>query len=145
SEEYPKQGEAAASKESQQQGGTPSSKKSQKQGGTAGFKGSSQSGASQNFLPIITAININPNEFAPGKKYEVTAEAGDPDGDPLTYKWSGDGTFSNTKGNPTNWTAPDIAGEYKIKVTVKDGRGGVATRSKTITVTASLAPPPTLP
>ena len=122
SEESPEQGEAAASKESQ------------KQSGTAGSKGSSQSGATQNFLPIITAIKFNSKQFAAGKTYKATAEAGDPDGDPLTYRWSGDGTFSSTKSNPTNWTAPNKAGKYKIKVTIKDGRGGVATRSKTITV-----------
>ena len=131
--------------ESPEQGGTAGSKESPEQGGTAGSKGSAKSGADQNFLPIITAIKFNSSQFAAGKTYKATAEAGDPDGDTLTYKWSGDGTFSSTKSNPTNWTAPNKAGKYKIKVTVKDGRGGVATRSKTITVAASLSPPPPPP
>lgn len=146
--ESPDQDDPAGSKESPDQGGATGTKESPDQSGTTGSKGSTTppgSSADKNSLPIITAIKFNSDKFAAGETYKATAEAGDPDGDPLTYKWSGDGTLSGAKGNSVNWTAPNTAGTYKITVKVEDGRGGAATLSKAVTVTATLPPPPPPP
>jgi len=60
----------------------------------------------------------------------------DPDGDPLTYAWvwsSGSATGVNPVVNFAN-------GVYNITLTVKDGKGGTATATKTVTVHDTIAP-----
>jgi PKD repeat protein len=53
------------------------------------------------------------------------ASASDPDGDPLTYSWDfGDGTMD--KGESLFHVFYD-EGQFKVTLTVSDGRGGVAT------------------
>jgi len=65
----------------------------------------------------------------------VTADATDPDGDPLTYKWSAPaGTFANPADRQTQWTAPMQEGPVQATVAVSDGRGGNASSSVTIQV-----------
>lgn len=97
--------------------------------------------AKKNSSPVIKEITIDKDVVFVGVKYQITAVASDPDGDPLTYEWSGDGSIAGTKANPMTWTAPEKTGDYTIKVTVKDGRGGAATLSKTITVNKPLNVP----
>ncbi len=140
------QDDPADSKESPDQSGTAGSKESPDKSGTTGSKGSTTppgSSADKNSLPIITAIKFNSDKFTAGETYKTTAEASDPDGDPLTYKWSGDGTLSGAKGSSVNWTAPNTSGTYKITVKVEDGRGGTATMSKAVTVNDPVQAPKT--
>jgi len=60
----------------------------------------------------------------------------------LAYSWTvNGGSFSNTAINPTNWTAPEIPGSYRITVTVNDGKGGTDSMSKDITVAEQNKPP----
>lgn len=40
--------------------------------------------------------------------------------DPVTYEWSGAGTFDITNGTCVTWTAPDAKGQITITVTVSD-------------------------
>ena len=65
---------------------------------------------------------------AGGIYYRISVEAVDPDGDPLTYYWSGGGEngFSDPGVNPTNWITPDTAGTFSIYVNAVDRKGGVA-------------------
>jgi hypothetical protein len=64
----------------------------------------------------------------------VSCTAIDPDRDILYYSWSSNyGSFSG-EGAAISWTAPNVAGEYLISVTVTDGKGGKATSSIPITV-----------
>jgi peptidoglycan-associated lipoprotein len=66
----------------------------------------------------------------------VTADAQDPDGDPLTYQWTaGAGTLANPTSRQSPWTAPDQPGPVPFTVTVNDGRGGTAQDTVTIQVT----------
>jgi outer membrane protein OmpA-like peptidoglycan-associated protein len=69
----------------------------------------------------------------------VAADAQDPDGDPLTYQWT---TPAGTVSSPTNrqspWTAPNQPGPVTLTVTVNDGRGGTASDTVTIQVTAAV-------
>jgi peptidoglycan-associated lipoprotein len=68
-----------------------------------------------------------------GKASTVTADAQDPDGDTLTYKWSApNGTFANPAERQTIFTCPKTPGSVPVTVSVSDGKGGTA--SDTITI-----------
>jgi outer membrane protein OmpA-like peptidoglycan-associated protein len=70
----------------------------------------------------------------------VTADARDPDGDTLTYRWTAPaGTLQQPSDRQTLWTAPPKEGPVQVTATVNDGRGGSASSSVTIQV---LRPPP---
>jgi outer membrane protein OmpA-like peptidoglycan-associated protein len=72
-----------------------------------------------------------------GKAATVTANAQDPDGDAITYKWSAaSGSLSNATARQTPWIAPNTPGAVNFTVTVSDGRGGTASATTTINVTA---------
>jgi len=76
--------------------------------------------------PTVTAT-CNPCIVEPGGTLTVTAKAQDPDGDKLTYLWSGpSGTFKNPSGTETPWTAGQQEGPVTLTITVDDGRGGKA-------------------
>jgi hypothetical protein len=75
-----------------------------------------------------------------GRTATVTADARDPDGDTLTYRWTAPaGTLQQPADRQTLWTAPQQEGPVQITVTVNDGKGGTASASTTIQV---LRPPP---
>lgn len=59
------------------------------------------------------------------------AQASDPNGDPLTYSWSGCASGTNTAAQ----CSIDGLSTYTATVTVSDGRGGVATASASATGT----------
>ncbi|HJU87408.1 MAG TPA: PKD domain-containing protein [Gemmatimonadota bacterium] len=77
-----------------------------------------------------------------GAAATITATAEDADGDQLTFAWTvtarPDG--STAQPAPTNAAAvsitPDVAGEYVLRVTVTDGRGGQAVDDVRVTATA---------
>ncbi|CAN5697110.1 hypothetical protein BH24ACI4_BH24ACI4_21960 [soil metagenome] len=84
--------------------------------------------------PTVTA-RCEPCTVEVGRTSTVTADATDPDGDPLTYKWSAPaGTFANPADRQTQWTAPMQEGPVQATVAVSDGRGGNASSSVTIQV-----------
>jgi outer membrane protein OmpA-like peptidoglycan-associated protein len=65
----------------------------------------------------------------------VTADAQDPDGDTLSYKWSvPTGKLANPADRQTLFTAPCEEGSIQVTVTVDDGKGGTATDTLTIQV-----------
>ena len=67
----------------------------------------------------------------------VSADAQDPDGDPLTYAWkAGAGTLASANARQSSWTAPQQTGPVQFTVTVNDGKGGTASSNVTITVVA---------
>ena len=70
-----------------------------------------------------------------GEDSTVTAQAQDPDGDALTYRWSAEaGSFADPTASETAWTAPNDEGPVPVTVTVNDGRGGEASDSVSIQV-----------
>jgi outer membrane protein OmpA-like peptidoglycan-associated protein len=88
----------------------------------------------QNRPPTVRA-RCEPCTVEVGKSVTVTADAQDPDGDALTYRWSAPaGTFQNAADRQTLWTAPQQEGPVPATVTVNDGRGGTASDSVTIQV-----------
>jgi outer membrane protein OmpA-like peptidoglycan-associated protein len=95
----------------------------------------------QNRPPTVRA-RCEPCTVEVGKNGTVTADAQDPDGDTLTYRWSAPaGTFQNGADRQTLWTAPMQEGAVPVTVTVDDGRGGTASDSVTMQV---LKPKPVL-
>jgi outer membrane protein OmpA-like peptidoglycan-associated protein len=70
-----------------------------------------------------------------GRTATVTADAQDPDGDPLTYRWTvTTGTLATPTQRQSLWTAPGQEGAVPFTVTVNDGKGGTASSSVTIQV-----------
>jgi peptidoglycan-associated lipoprotein len=91
--------------------------------------------ARANQPPTVQAL-CDPCTVEVGKTSTVTANAQDPDGDPLTYRWSApSGTFANGTNRQTVWTAPQTPGPVVATVAVSDGKGGTANANVTITVT----------
>ena len=91
--------------------------------------------AAANRPPTVNAT-CDPCSVEVGGSATVTADAQDPDGDPLTYQWTtGAGTLANPTSRQSPWTAPNQAGPVPFTVTVNDGRGGTAQDTVTIQVT----------
>ncbi len=88
----------------------------------------------QNRPPTVDA-RCEPCTVEVGRTATVTADASDPDGDTLTYKWSAPaGTISNPTARQTPWTAPMQEGPVQFTVAVSDGKGGTASDQVTIQV-----------
>jgi len=80
-----------------------------------------------NAAPQISAIYAIPDSTQPGGLIDISAQVYDPDGDALTYKWeSSFGALTPGSAATAKWTAPFQRGEYAVKLTVSDGRGGNA-------------------
>ena len=90
--------------------------------------------APANRPPTVTA-QCDPCLVEPGGRSTVTANAQDPDGDQLTYRWSApSGTFQNPSDRQTQWTAGQQEGTVPVTVTVEDGKGGKAQANVNIQV-----------
>jgi outer membrane protein OmpA-like peptidoglycan-associated protein len=90
--------------------------------------------APANRPPTVRAA-CDPCTIEVGRVSTVTADAQDPDGDPLTYRWTvNTGSLTSPANRQTPWTAPNTPGVYPVTVTVDDGKGGTATASVNITV-----------
>lgn len=96
--------------------------------------------------PVVdTPLAATPSPAVAGQSATLSVQAHDPDpGDSLTYAWSfGDGTSATTTTNSVQHTYA-AAGTVTAKVTITDGRGGLAwsTASVTITTGGSCTAPP---
>jgi outer membrane protein OmpA-like peptidoglycan-associated protein len=88
----------------------------------------------QNRPPTVRA-RCEPCTVEVGKTSMVSADASDPDGDALTYRWStAAGQLSNPSDRQSPWTAPMVEGPVAVTVEVNDGKGGTATDAVTIQV-----------
>jgi outer membrane protein OmpA-like peptidoglycan-associated protein len=86
--------------------------------------------------PPTVRAQCNPCSVEVGKSSTVTADAQDPDGDTLTYRWTApNGTLANPAERSTLWTAPMQEGTVPVTVTVNDGKGGTASDTVNIQVT----------
>jgi outer membrane protein OmpA-like peptidoglycan-associated protein len=90
--------------------------------------------APDNRPPTVVA-RCEPCTVEVGRTSTITADATDPDGDTLTYKWSCPaGKIANPADRQTPWTAPMQEGPVPCTVTVSDGKGGTASANVTIQV-----------
>ena len=92
-----------------------------------------------NAAPTVEA-SCDPCEVRPGSEVRLTATASDPDGDPLTYRWSApQGAFMGASDEPAaRWQAPAETGRVAVRVEVSDGWGGTAA---TMPIKVTNAPP----
>jgi outer membrane protein OmpA-like peptidoglycan-associated protein len=85
--------------------------------------------------PPTVKARCEPCTIEIGKTSTITADAQDPDGDPLTYRWSAPtGSIANPADRQTIFTAPMVEGPVPVTVTVDDGKSGTATDTITIQV-----------
>lgn len=77
-----------------------------------------------------------------GVSFSLSGTGNDPDGDTLTYSWSGywSGSGQNVVVNFPPPAAPNKTQTFTLVLTVADGRGGEATDSVDLTVTDITAP-----
>ncbi len=89
--------------------------------------------------PTVT-VQCNPCIVEPGQTSRLTATATDPEGGPLTYRWSApQGSFSPTDAANTTWTAPNQDGaSVTATVTVTDNAKNEAQASTTLLVRAAV-------
>jgi Bacterial Ig domain len=67
------------------------------------------------------------------RRVEVTAEAFDPDGDAMSFKWTAPaGHFANPLAQHTEFTCPSAPATVPVTIAVTDANGAVA--RETITV-----------
>jgi len=93
-----------------------------------------------NVAPEILGVVAATDRIAPFDLCEVTCDAIDADGDPLTYTWEpGQGDVYG-EGPTVEWGAPQSEGLYRLSVTVEDDRGGSADYSVSLRVKANAIP-----
>ena len=93
-----------------------------------------------NVAPEIVSVVAATDRIAPFDLCEVTCEATDPDGDPLTYTWDAAQGDVYGEGPTIEWGAPTAEGLYRLSVTVEDARGGSADFSTSLRVKANSVP-----
>ena len=92
-----------------------------------------------NRAPTVKA-RCEPCTVEVGRQLTASADAQDPDGDTLRYRWtSPTGTFGNATDRQTPWTAPGQVGAVPLTITVDDGKGMTATDTVTVQVIAAAA------
>jgi outer membrane protein OmpA-like peptidoglycan-associated protein len=95
--------------------------------------------APPNRAPTVKA-RCEPCTVEVGRQLTASADAQDPDGDTLRYRWtSPTGSFGNAADRQTPWTAPGQVGAVPLTVTVDDGKGMTATDTVTVQVIAPAA------
>lgn len=85
--------------------------------------------------PPTVQASCEPCTVEVGKVATVSADAQDPDGDALSYRWTANtGSFTSATNRQTPWTAPNTVGAVPVTVTVTDSRGATANATVTIQV-----------
>ncbi len=87
-----------------------------------------------NLAPQLLEIQKSALYVAPNGSITVTANATDPNGDPLTYTWATNGGGLVGSGSTLTWNAPAAPGIFQINVTVSDNHGLSAQASTNILV-----------
>lgn len=90
--------------------------------------------SAQNRPPTVTA-SCKPCTVKAGEPVIFVADAQDPDGNTVTYRWTASaGSFAASSYKQVRWIAPHQAGKVMVGVTVRDTNGGAAKAELTVTV-----------
>ena len=99
-----------------------------------------------NTSPVIRYLTANEltstNQVMPSTGLEISCTATDADNDTLHYTWNASGGTIKGEDELILWISPDDEGQYTVTVTVDDGKGGSASSSVTLRVTATPSAPP---
>jgi hypothetical protein len=99
--------------------------------------------SSENNLPIIHNL-VADKTVRVLSTCEIVCKADSPDGSKLTFTWSAKQGVIQGSGDRVKWTAPAAPDTCTINVTVKDQRGGEATKAVSIVVTDAPNKPPVI-
>jgi peptidoglycan-associated lipoprotein len=85
--------------------------------------------------PPTVSITCNPSALDPGQTSACTAQATDPEGGPLTYRWTAPaGSFSPTDAANTTFTGPTQPGPVQVTVAVTDNAKNANQATATLVV-----------
>jgi len=95
--------------------------------------------------PVIASLTpeqmqVLPSSVGSQSIIEIRCVVSDPDGDAISYGWSTTGGKFSGTGPVVSWVAPEHLGDYDVTVTVKDGKGGSAVASVTVSVVRNQDP-----
>lgn len=78
----------------------------------------------QNEPPILDSIVVSSNTVVPSGSITLAVAAHDPNGDALSFAWTGTaGTFSSPAAPTTSWKAPATEGVQRLQLEVTDSKG----------------------
>lgn len=88
-----------------------------------------------NVAPFVSSLSASSYEVNAGQTLDLSAVAGDSDlHAKLTYRWAGQGSFSQRDSLLTQWTAPLERGLYQLTFTVTDEQGAESTMALVLNV-----------
>lgn len=94
-----------------------------------------ETASAPNSNPVIKNLSAAPLSSVVGEIVTVTAEVDDPDGDALSYEWYMTAGDISGNGPVVRYVATYCClGVNTVRVTVKDGRGGSATKAVDVLV-----------
>ncbi|MDD3148802.1 MAG: hypothetical protein PHD82_16020, partial [Candidatus Riflebacteria bacterium] len=82
-----------------------------------------------NRAPQISSIDISSTPVYGYTEYTLTANASDPDNDPVTYLWTASGTIVDPQKMETVWKTPVVIATdtYEVTLVVTDSKGAAST------------------
>ena len=104
-----------------------------------------QPGPGGNQPPVISSLTPERTQVLPSTVQSpsiivIECVASDPNGDTLSYEWATTGGKFSGDGATISWVAPEHLGDFKVTVTVEDGKGASTVQSITISVVSNQAP-----
>jgi outer membrane protein OmpA-like peptidoglycan-associated protein len=85
--------------------------------------------------PPTASLSVERSPILPGERTGVTCNGADPDNDPLTYSYTTTGGQITGSGSNVQFDSTGLQpGNYTVKCTVNDGRGGTADASGNVEV-----------
>ena len=91
--------------------------------------------------PVISSFTAASNQTYPGGTVNLQSVVSDPNNDNINFQWTATGGSFVESGRANNtWRAPNTVGNYQIKLTVDDGKGGTAEATVPITVSTNHPP-----